>query len=75
MAISRLYFDHIEIQYRDETGKPTLRALDQNVVSIPIEMLLVKVNKCEHLKRRLFDLIRQLTYDKFYFSLSFQMCL
>jgi hypothetical protein len=44
MAISRQYFNYIENKHHDENGQPKLRALDQNVVSIPIEMLLIKVS-------------------------------
>lgn len=43
MAVSRLYFNNRERLYRSDTGEKLLRALPLNIVSPPIEMLLIKV--------------------------------
>lgn len=43
MAVSRVYFEFVQNQYRDASGITTVKAIENNIVSPPVEMLLPKV--------------------------------
>lgn len=42
MALSRKYFNYVTNKYRDVNGDKLLAAIDDNIVSPPVELLLVK---------------------------------
>lgn len=42
MALSRNYFNFVTNKYRDNNGDQLLAAIDGNIVSPPVEFLLVK---------------------------------
>lgn len=42
-AVSRKYYDYVEHNYIGETGEPRIKAFSQNIVSAPIEMIMLKV--------------------------------
>ncbi|CAO1443385.1 unnamed protein product [Diamesa serratosioi] len=44
VAISREYLEYVINKFKDEEGKPLIRALDDTIVQTPIEMLLFKGN-------------------------------
>lgn len=43
MALSRYYFEYVEMDHQDlTTGEPLLKAFKQNIITPPVEMLTVK---------------------------------
>lgn len=43
IAVSRKYYEYVKADYLDQNGEPILRALEQNIVSSPVEMIMLKV--------------------------------
>lgn len=45
MAFSRPYFDYVIKDYQDpDSGEPLMKAFKSNIITLPVEMITVKVH-------------------------------